>query len=249
MTGLPRSMLTALLCTAALVAATPGEAEDAVLVSSTVERYVPGSVITDSQTLALAAGASATLLFRSGGIVRVKGPFEGRLDAVRPTGAPGGAEGLVRALRDQGVDASVVGATRGFTTPSAHAAMTGAPVNVDIRSSAIYCVGPNDTLWLRGSAGTGGKIRLRRGRSVREVAWPQGAERIAWPDDVQVEDGDRFEVVDNAGVVAATMIFHHLDPPSSSTAWIAAGLLSGCRSQIEPALRELALEIEKNAGN
>jgi hypothetical protein len=249
MTNLPRSLRTVLLCTAALVTTTPGQAEDAVLVSSTVERYVAGSVITDAQTLALAAGASATLLFRSGGIVQVKGPFEGRLDAVRPAGAPAGAEGLVQALRGQGVEASVIGATRGFTMPSAHAAMTGAPVNVDVRTSAIYCIGPKDTLWLRGSSVTSGTIRLRHGRSVREVAWPEGAGRIAWPADVPVEDGDRFEVVDSAGAVAATMIFHRFDPPSSSTAWIAAGLLSGCRSQVEPALRELALEIEKNAGN
>jgi hypothetical protein len=249
MTSLSRSLLAALLCTAAVVTATPGQAEDAVLVSSTVEGYVPGSVITDSQTLALAPGASATLLFRSGGIVQVKGPFKGRLDALRPAGAPGGAEGLVQALRGQGVEASVIGATRGFTTPSAHSAMTGAPVNVDVRNSAIYCVGPNDTLWLRGAAVTSGIIRLRHGRSLREVAWPEGAGRIAWPADVPVEDGDRFDVVDNAGAVTVTMIFHRFDPPSSSTAWIAAGLLSGCRSQVEPALRELALEIEKTAGN
>jgi hypothetical protein len=248
MTNLQKSLLTALLCTAALVSAAPGQAEDAVLVSSTVERYVPGSVITEGQTLALERGASATLLLRSGGIVQVKGPFDGRLDAARPAGAPGGVEGLVQALRGQGVEASVIGATRGFTMPSAHAAMAGAPVNVDVRNSAIYCVGPKDTLWLRSSAVTGGTIRLRHGRSLREVAWPEGAGRIAWPADVLVEDGDRFDVVDNAGAVAATMIFHRFDPPASSTAWIAAGFLSGCRSQVEPALRELALEIEKNAG-
>jgi hypothetical protein len=248
MTSLPRSLLAALLCTTALIAAAPGQAEDAVLVSSTVERYVPGSVITDDQTLALAAGARATLLFRSGGIIQVKGPFEGRLDALRPPGALGGAEGLVQALRGQGVEASVAGATRGFTMPSARAAMTGAPVNVDVRNSAIYCIGPNDTLWLRASSDASGTIRLRRGRSIREVAWPEGAGRIAWPADVPVEDGDRFEVVDGTDAVAATMIFHRFDPPSSSTAWIAAGLLSGCRTQVEPALRELALEIEKNAG-
>jgi len=249
MTKATRSMLSLLLCATALVAATPGEAEDAVLVSSTVERYVPGSVISDSQTLALPTGASATLLFRSGDIVRLKGPFEGRLDAVRPEAAPSGAEGLVQALRGQGVEASVIGATRGFTAPSARTAMAGAPVNVDVRSSAIYCVGPTDTLWLRSSSVAGGVIRLRRGKSLREVAWPEGAGRVEWPSDIMVEDGDRFEVVDNKGAAVATMIFHRLDPSSSANAWIAASLLSGCRSQAEPALRELARELEKSAGN
>jgi hypothetical protein len=249
MTNMTRSMLSLLLCATALVAARPGQAEDAVLVSSTVEHYVPGSVISDSQTLALSAGASATLLFRSGDIVRLKGPFEGRLDAIRPAAAPGGAEGLVPALRGQSVDAAVIGATRGFTAPSAHAAMAGAPVNVDVRSSAIYCFGPKDTLWLSSTSAGGGVIRLRRGRSLREVAWPEGAKRVEWPGDLMVEDGDRFDVIDSKGAVAATMIFHRLDPPASANGWIAASLLSGCRSQAEPALRELAREIEKNTSN
>jgi hypothetical protein len=127
--------------------------------------------------------------------------------------------------------------------------MTGAPVDVDVRSSAIYCIGQNDSLWLRGSSVTNGIIRLRHGHSLREVAWPKGAARVAWPADVLIEDGDRFDVVDSSGAATATMIFHRFDPPASATAWIAAGLLSGCRSQVEPALRELALELDKSAGN
>jgi len=248
MTCTTRSALALLLCSAVSIAATPGEAEDAVLVSSTVDRFVPGSVITDDQTLALPAGATATLLFRSGVIVRLKGPFEARLDTVKPAGAPGGTEGLVQALKGKGMDVSVIGATRGFTVPTARAAMTGGGlVNVDVRNSAIYCFGPDDSFWLTGAAVTGATIRLRRGRSVREVAWPKGAARVAWPADVLVEDGDRFDIVDNAGAIVATMIFHRLDPQASATAWIATGLLSGCRSQIAPALRELAIEIEKSA--
>ena len=247
MTNMTRSMLSLLLCATALVAASPGQAEDAVLVSSTVEHYVPGSVISDSQTLALSAGASATLLFRSGDIVRLKGPFEGRLDAIRPAAAPGGAEGLVQALRGQGVEAAVIGATR--VVPPPHASKPGEPVYVEVQRSAIYCVGPKDALWLRSSFVPGGVVRLRRGRSLREVAWPEGAQRVAWPDDLLVEDGDRFEVIDEKGGIAATMIFHRFDPPSAPRAWIAAALLSGCRSQAEPALRELARDLEKNTSN
>lgn len=244
-----RSLLVALLGLAALTAAAPSKAEDAVLVSSTVERYVPGSVITDDQTLVLPAGSSATLLFRSGGIVRVKGPFEGRFDSVKPAAGKSGVEGLVQALRGQGVDVAVIGASRSFTIPSANTAMSGGFVNIDVQKSAIYCIGANDTLWLRGAAATGGTIRLRRARTLREVAWPKDAQRVAWPADVLVEDGDRFDVVDSKGTATATMIFHRVAPPSSPTAWIAANLLSGCRSQIEPALRELSLEIEKSASN
>lgn len=248
MTNMTRSMLSLLLCATALVASTPSEAEDAVLVSSSVERYVAGSVVSDSQTLTLPAGASATLLFRSGDIVRLKGPFEGRLDAVLPAAAPGGVQGLVHALTERGVDASVVGASRGeITLP--HTARAGEPVYVEAQRSAIYCVGPKDTLWLRSSSVAGGIVRLRHGRSLREVAWPEGAQRVQWPDDILVEDGDRFEAIDDKGGIAATMIFHRFDPPAASRAWIATALLSGCRSQAEPALRELARDIEKDGGN
>jgi len=230
-----------------MMAVSPARAEDAVLVASTVDRYVPGTVIAEGQILDVPAGASATLLFRSGHLLRLKGPFEGSLREVQPADAPGGVEGLVEALRRQGVDATVVGATRGLAPPpSARSAMKGQPVLADIRRSAIYCLGAGDTLWLHGRADTG-LLRLRRGHSVREMAWPAGVTRVAWPDDLLIEDGDRFDVVDEHGAALATMIFHRLDPAPSALAWIAAGLLSGCRSQIEPALRELVAAVEKNS--
>jgi hypothetical protein len=247
MINVTRSAAVALLLGLATLAAAPAEAEDAVLVSSTVAGYIPGSVITDDQILSLPADASAILLFRSGSIMRLKGPFEGKLQTARPAGAPSGTEGLVQALRGQGATVSVIGATRGFTVQTARTAMADGLVNIDVQSSAIYCVGANDTLWLRGYSGAGATIQLRRGHSLREVAWPKGAARIPWPADVLIDDGDRFDIVDNAGKIAATMIFHRFQPPSSATAWIAAGLLSGCRSQMGPALRELAVEIEKSA--
>jgi hypothetical protein len=232
------------LAAAAVCGAAFARAEEAVLVSSTVPGYASGSVLSDGQILDLPAGASATLLFRSGAVVRLRGPYEGRFDAAKPGAAPEGAEGLVQALRGQGVDATVVGATRGFIAPAARASMSGGSVTVEVKTSAIYCVGSKDTLWLHNAAQGWRTIKLRRGKSVREVAWPEGAERIEWPTDLGVEDGDRFEILDPAGAVAATLIFHRMAPTPSATAWIAAGLLSGCRTQAEPALQELAREIE-----
>jgi hypothetical protein len=238
-----------LLGLATVLAAAPVDAEDAVLVSSSIARYVPGTVITDDQILTLPPDATAVLLFRSGSILRLKGPFDGKLQTALPAGAPGGTEGLVNALRGQGATVSVVGATRGFVVPSARAAMADGLVNIDVQSSAIYCVGANDTLWLRGYSGTSRTLQLRRGHTQREVAWPKGAGRVPWPADVLIDDGDRFDIVDNAGKTTATMIFRRFKSPPSATAWIAAGLLSGCRSQMGTALRELAVEIEKNTAD
>ena len=126
MTRSPRSMLAALAGAAVLVAAFAACAEDAILVSSTVQAYVPGSVIADSQTLVLASGASATLLFRSGAVVRMKGPFEGRLDAVRPAASPGAWRGWFRPCAPRASTPPWSARRDGFSTPSARAAAAGA---------------------------------------------------------------------------------------------------------------------------
>jgi hypothetical protein len=225
---------------ALVVAAGVAHAEDAVLISSTAADLVPGAIITEDQTLSLPAQTDITVLFRSGSLVRLKGPFAGTLAAAHQTpGAPqSGASGLVQALRAQGIDASVVGASRNIS--SKDGALNGDRVIVDLGRSAIYCIDDSDTVWLRRSAEIPGNVRLRRGESVRELAWPEGAAQIAWPSEVKIEDSDRFEALDGTGAPRATLIFRRLKRPASATAWIAQTALLGCRDQAEPALRELA---------
>ena len=217
-------------------------AEDAVVISSTVPEQVPGLIVSDTQMLSLPAGGNATLLLRSGQIVRIRGPFEGKLAAATPADAASGAAGLIAALRSQGVDASVIGAGRS-AAPSTRQAMEGQPVAVDPEHSAIYCVGPTDTVWLNRPRTLKGPVRLRRAQSTREVSWPNGAAKIEWPADLMIEDGDEFETLNGASTPVTTMIFRRLDNPASASAWIAEHLLLGCRQQAEPALRELAHEI------
>ena len=219
-------------------------AEDAVIISSTVAGQVPGLIITDTQILSLPPDGSAALLLRSGQMVRIHGPFDGRLAAATPAGAASGAAGLIEALRGQGVDASVIGAGRS-APPSTRRAMENQGVAVDPEHSAIYCVGPTDTVWLTRPATLRGLLRLRHAQSTREVSWPNGAGKIEWPADLMIEDGDRFEVLNGVGASITTMIFRRLGDASTPAAWIAEHLLLGCRQQAEPALRELAQEIDK----
>ena len=218
-------------------------AEDAVLVSSTVPDYVPGTIITEGQRLTLPEGADAVVLFRSGALVRLKGPLDSTLtiDGVSGQGGGGAASNsvgaLVTALRGGGTDASVIGASRSI--PMARSAMQGQRLVIDPQRSAIYCLGPHDNVWLRRSAGlTGETLRLRHGGSVREVGW-RGAE-IEWPSDVEIEDGDRFETLAGSGHALATIIFRRLGETSSETAWVAESLLRGCQEQASPALHEIA---------
>ena len=95
----------------------PATAQDAVLLTSTVPGYVPGMLVGTGERLVLPEGAGATLLFRSGEVLRLHGPFDGPL-ALPPGDNPGGAvAALVAAFRVQGVDATVIGGTRTTTVP------------------------------------------------------------------------------------------------------------------------------------
>jgi hypothetical protein len=207
---------------------------------------VPGSVLTDGQILSLSAGTSAAILFRSGAIVRLKGPFDGRLDTLQPAAGRGGALALVQALQSRGVDAAIIGATRSLPPASIYGGAEGADVSVDTRHSAIYCINDNDTVWLKGGpAARGGPIRLQREDSQRALPWPDGATQIPWPDDLTIEDGDRFDVRVEHGGAPATLVFRRMPPALSTEAWVAAGILLGCRDQADPGLQRIRTAVEQ----
>jgi hypothetical protein len=236
-----RSYLAAALVLSLLAISGSADAEDAVLVSSTVPDYVAGTIITEGQTLRLPDGASAILLFRSGAMIRLKGPFENSINAP-PGGDANSVKTLVHDLRAAGTDASVIGASR--AVPLARTAMQGQRVIIEPQRSAIYCIGPSDSIWLHRSTSTSEDLlRMRRGQSVREVAWTGG--EIEWPSDLQIEDGDRFETLGRSGEPMATIIFRRLGPEPSETAWVADNMLRGCREQAGPALNEIARNLNQ----
>jgi hypothetical protein len=84
-------------------------ADKAVLLSSTAPGYSPGMVVATNERFPLPDGASATLLFRSGQMLRLRGPFEGSLQT---SNGDSSVTALAEAFRIQGVDAAVIGGTR-----------------------------------------------------------------------------------------------------------------------------------------
>lgn len=223
-----------LACAAGRSAAAAG---DAVLLASTAPGYAPGMVVTPGERLVLPDGASLTLLFRSGQMLRLRGPLETSLDRAAPA-QEGSAAALAEAFRLRGVDASVIGGTRAtaFLRPRRQSR----DVAVDADRSGTYCIGPSDTVWLARPATEPEGLALRRRGNIRSLAWPAGAARIEWPADVPIEDGDRFEVLAE-GRALATLTFRTVSGTASSdAAAIAEGMLLGCREQNEAALRQLA---------
>jgi hypothetical protein len=231
------AVLPALLLLSRLLLGSAGaSAADAVLLASTAPGYAPGAVIDGDERIRLPEGASVTLLLRSGQLLRLRGPAEIALDLAAAPRWEGAA--LAQAFRMRGVDATVIGASR--ASGPARPQPRPQEVMVDAQRSGTYCVGPTDTVWLTRATAAGSDVVLRRRRFSRNLVWPQGAERIEWPADLPIEDGDRFEVL-AGGAQQAMLTFHTVAATApSEAAAIAEAVLLGCHEQQEGALRRLA---------
>jgi hypothetical protein len=172
----------------------------AVLLSSTAPDYVPGTVIASNERLSIPEGATATVLFQSGEMLRLWGPFDGPLNSTDThNGTAGSIASLAETLRLQGVDAVVVGGTRSFGRLS-RLRDGDTELVIDPGHAATYCISRTTSLWIGRLDGAGDRIKLRRRGTSREISWPPDAARIEWPSDVLVEDGDRFKIIDADGI-------------------------------------------------
>jgi hypothetical protein len=208
-------------------------AEQAVLLGSTVPGYQPGMVLASTDRLNVPDGATATLLFQSGEIMHLRGPFEGTL--AQQQGGSGGVATLADMLRAHGVDAAVIGGTRSLG--SARSAFETDDILIDPQHSATYCLEPATSVWIARPSGDAGPYALRRRGTNRAIAWPSDATRIEWPADVPIDDGAQFEIVTNA-TDRATVTFRMMSTPSTSMqAKVAEGMILGCRDQFDGPLR------------
>ncbi len=230
----------ALLAATAAVSLVFGRAfaEDAVLLASTVPGYVPGMVVSSTDRLSVPEGASATLLFQSGEMLRLGGPFEGTLGQQQgrraatasqcsPTCSgftawtrPSSAAHAPPMWRDPARPSTTSWSIRSAPAPiaSSRRHRFGSPARRAIR--ALYAV--------------------RRKGSTRTLGWPSGAERVEWPADVPIEDGSQFEIATD-GAARATVTFRSM-PTSAGpgAATVATGILLGCREQFDDELRRVS---------
>lgn len=216
-------------------------AGDAVLLASTVPGYMPGMVISSADRLSVPDGATATLLFQSGEMVRLRGPFEGTLGQQQQGPGTGTAAMVADMFRMEGADATVIGGTRS-TGPANTGAML-EDVDVDPQRSGTYCIDPATSVWITRPANGRDVYALRRKGSSRTLGWPADAERIEWPSDVPIEDGSQFEVTTH-GAALATLSFRAI-PSTAVTrpARIASGLILGCREQFDMELQRFSRSV------
>jgi hypothetical protein len=232
--------LGALLAAAAAVAiaARPAAAADAVLLASTVPGYVPGMVVSENDRLSVPDGASATLLFQTGEMLRLSGPFEGTLGQQQAKPGDSSVSMLADMFRLHGVDATVIGGTRstGVTRPVGGID----DVQVDAQHSGTYCVDQTTSVWITRPVGDARVYAVRRKGSSRTLAWPAGAERAEWPGDVPIDDGSQFEIATD-GTARATVTFRAMPSDATSVpAAVASAILLGCHDQFDGELRRIS---------
>jgi hypothetical protein len=209
-------------------------ADDAVVLSSTVPTYVPGAAVADGQALRLPDRASLTLLFRSGEMLRLRGPLDKSLAQLRAGTRDSSLQSLVSALRVNGVDAAVIGGTRA----AARQRTDDDDVLVALERTATYCFSPTTSLWLTRAASGPQLVGLKRAGTLREVRFPDAADRVEWPADVLIEDGDNITFIAQDGAARGAASFRRIDAPSDLS-WLAQLGLLGCKEQFESLRRDL----------
>lgn len=213
-------------------------AEDAVLLSSTAPGYTAGMVVAESDRLNLPEGASMTLLFQSGEILRLGGPFDGTISPPAP-GADSSAARLAEIFKARGTDASVIGGTR--STGRLARKTEADDVVIEPQRSGTYCVTPSSSVWIARPPQDHSPVALRRKGNSRALAWPVDSERIEWPADVPIDDGSQFEIV-SGGLSRSLVTFRMLPSDTASEpAWVAKGITLGCEEQFGAALRRISL--------
>jgi Domain of unknown function (DUF4384) len=232
--------LGALLAAATVVAiaARPAVAADAVLLASTVPGYVPGMVVAENDRLSVPDGASATLLFQSGEMLRLSGPFEGTLGQQKAKPGETSVSMLADMFRSHGVDATVIGGTRSTGTTRPVGGID--DVLVDAQHSGTYCIDQTTSVWITRPVGDARVYAVRRKGSSRTLAWPAGAERAEWPGDVPIDDASQFEIATD-GTARATVTFRAMPSGAASIpAAVASAILLGCHDQFDGELRRIS---------
>jgi hypothetical protein len=210
-------------------------ADEAVLLASTVPGYTPGMVVSTADRLSVPDGATATLLFESGEMLRLRGPFEGTIGQQQAKAGESSAATIADMFRLHGVDATVIGGTRS-TAPSG-IAIAMDDVQIDPQRSGTYCFDQTTSVWINRPSGEQAAYALHRMGRTRTLGWPTGAPRIEWPADVPIEDGSQFEIVAN-GAARTTVTFREMRA-ANGPAQVAKGLLLGCHDQFDDELRRI----------
>lgn len=189
------------VCIAAALALTAMSAsEQLVVIRSTSPAYAPGTVIQQDATVKLPEGQEIEVISPKGNRSTFKGPHNGPVAA---RGRKIRSESL-RAVGDavfgKDIPTAVLGATRRIPRPEEDNVppYDYPKVLVDVMRDTTQCVFEDARIILRRPAPEGrAKIHISSvngGQSV-SLIWPALDVDMAWPSELEIEDGDQFRIV------------------------------------------------------
>lgn len=155
--------------------------------------YQIGDIVENDVPVSLSEDASLTLISSGGEKIRVEGPYVGTLD-VNDDSVDTNSGGLVRSLaqlfRTQAEWAATRKLVRSFgDEPNAD------PWIFDIEWTSAYCYrNPGEIALWRKQAPQDGTVEIAVSGDSIKVKWPKGANRLDWPTDMPVFDGENFDL-------------------------------------------------------
>ncbi len=218
----------------AVLSTTPAQGEGVVL-SSTAPGMVIGRVLADDDVVHLPDDTITTVLMVTGQVVKVTGPFDGKLAAA---GAP---PVNVTLLGDwTGIDLSTLGGTRGDRLPAVAGPAADAPIAVDATRPGNWCLTGGIPVRLLPPSGPG-RLDLQDAATGAAAAlgWPPAVGMQPWPAAIPLGDGTTVMARWNQGP-PFPLRFHHLgnsDGPPLTL--LLRWALAGCHGQADPILAAL----------
>ncbi len=177
-----------------LLTVQPAAAADYVVMELDGESgYKVGDIIESAMPVSLPEATAVTLVSSTGEKVRVEGPFVGTIDVSSgPTTEK--SKSLVRSLallfRTQAEWAKTRNLVRSLGgEPNAD------PWIFDIEWTGAYCYrNPGDAALWRKQAPQDGTLEISVPGDRITTTWPKGENRLDWPTDMPVADGERYDL-------------------------------------------------------
>jgi hypothetical protein len=219
--------------------ATPGRANDLVVIASSDPTVKTGVIVDGRRSMDVAADASVILVSASGKTIKLAGPYSGVPDASSPAGDGRLVESLSRLIAKDTDPSKKLAAFRGGAkqAPAERPDIWG----IDIGRAGTYCLRPDQKAMLWWDAARSGAVvsvsSAGDPSSGVRIRWPSGKRHASWPEALALSDHAvyviRFRSTD-AGDELIMLLMPELETDAHRAAWMAE---HGCSQQ---ALRVLA---------
>lgn len=186
------------------------QAEELVVVDSTLPAVAPGSLVDGAKLLSLPEKSRVVLVSESGRTIALAGPWQGKPgEAAAGAGDSNGrlVTALASLVRTSQEDAHSVGAIRAAGVKTRADALM-----VNLSESGDYCVSDAKGVEVtRYPSETGAHVTLNavQGNGKTTLVWPTGRDRSSWPADLPINDGATY-LVEQDGKDSRTMIVLHM---------------------------------------